>query len=371
MKTGSSFFCFCAAMLFTGFLSGQSYSIYVSDARNFQSSPWQILKFDENGQNGQVFIDDHLAWPQDIFFLEQENKVLISNLNNGRISAFDAGTGAFIGEFATGIGGPTRMSLGPDSLLYVLQWGGNGKVRRYTLSGNYLGEFTQVGVGTSIGLDWDQAGNLYVSSYNGKHIRKFGPDGADLGLFVSSNLAGPTNIWFADNGDLLVIDYNGGAVKRFDALGNYLGVFISSLPQGEGVAFLPDGNLLIGVGGDSSVRKYSASGVLLGNWIAPGTLNLLTPNAVVTRPQPATNLHELYSEIMLVKPSAGARFQWSSPEAGLQKVDLFNSAGMLVRTLTFTDNSYWEASELPAGVYHLSTKLATRRMGKQTIIITH
>lgn len=356
-------------MLCAGQLSGQSYQIYVSDARNFQNPPWQILKFDADGQNGQVFIDTHLAWPQDIFFLEKENKVLISNLNNGRISTFNAGTGAFIGEFATGIGGPTRMSLGPDSLLYVLQWSGNGKVRRYSLTGNYLGEFTQVGVNTSIGLDWDQAGNLYVSSYNGKHIRKFGPDGADLGLFISANLAGPTNIWFADNGDLMVIDYNGGAVKRFDAQGNYLGVFISSLPQGEGVAFLPDSNLLIGVGGESAVRKYTASGVLLGNLIAPGTLNLLTPNAVVLRPQSATPVQEIYEDITLVKPNLGQQFQWQSAASDLKQVFLYNHSGVLMRTLTFTDSTYWDASDLPAGVYHLHAKLTDGRMGKQTIVI--
>ena len=31
--------------------------------------------------------------------------------------------GVYIEDFATGIGGPTRMKIGADSLLYVLQWG--------------------------------------------------------------------------------------------------------------------------------------------------------------------------------------------------------------------------------------------------------
>lgn len=105
------------------------------------------------------------------------------------------------------------MKIGADSLLYVLQWSGNGKVRRYQLDGTYAGEFTSVGVPQSIGLDWDSNGNLYVSSYTGDNVRKFDPNGNDLGLFVTSNLAGPTNIWFDDNGDLLVSDYDGTAVK--------------------------------------------------------------------------------------------------------------------------------------------------------------
>jgi len=34
----------------------QTIEVYVSDAGNFSSPPWQILKFDENGDNGEVFI---------------------------------------------------------------------------------------------------------------------------------------------------------------------------------------------------------------------------------------------------------------------------------------------------------------------------
>ncbi len=59
----------------------QDLEIYVSDAGNFSSPPWKILKFDENGENPEVFIDTVLAWPQDILFLEDQKVVLISNLN--------------------------------------------------------------------------------------------------------------------------------------------------------------------------------------------------------------------------------------------------------------------------------------------------
>ena len=60
----------------------QATEIYVSDAGNFNTPPWQILKYDENGDNPEVFIDDHLGWPQDIVFLEEANTVLISNLTS-------------------------------------------------------------------------------------------------------------------------------------------------------------------------------------------------------------------------------------------------------------------------------------------------
>ena len=31
-------------------------SVYISDAGNFSSPPWKILKFDDDGTNGEVFI---------------------------------------------------------------------------------------------------------------------------------------------------------------------------------------------------------------------------------------------------------------------------------------------------------------------------
>jgi len=143
----------------------QDFEIYVSDAGNFSNPPWQILKFDENGDNPEVFIDVNLAWPQDIVFLEDAGTVLISNLNNGRITRYNVETGEYIDNFATG----------------------NGKVRRYQLDGTFVDEFTSVGVTQSIGLDWDSAGNLYVSLFDGKSVRKFDSNGNDQGLFTPIN----------------------------------------------------------------------------------------------------------------------------------------------------------------------------------------
>ncbi|MFO7524533.1 MAG: T9SS type A sorting domain-containing protein [Ignavibacteriaceae bacterium] len=280
-------------LLFTSNIFSQDLEIYVSDAGNFSSPPWQILKFDENGENPEVFIDDSLAWPQDILFLEDQGVVLISNLNSGKITKHNSSTGAYIEDFATGIGGPTRIKIGADSLLYVLQWGGTGKVLRYELDGTFVDEFTSVGVAQSIGIDWDNDGNLYVSSYTGDIVRKFDTTGNDLGIFVNSNLLGPTNIWFDDKGDLLVSDYNGTAVKRFDSTGNYVNDFLTGLGNSEGVDFLPNGNILIGNGATSSVKMFDSSGNYIEDFIPGGSGNLLRPNAVVIR---ETNVSSVSSD---------------------------------------------------------------------------
>ena len=60
----------------------------------------------------------------------------------------------------------------------------------FLLKGSYhdditeLGEFTKVGVPQSIGLAWDAKGNLYVSSYKEKTIRKYDAEGNDMGIFL-------------------------------------------------------------------------------------------------------------------------------------------------------------------------------------------
>lgn len=258
--------------------------IYVSDAVKFNTGPWNIYRYDENGQSPTIFIDSGLDWPQDILFLEDENQVLISNLNSGRINRHNANTGTLLGSFATGINGPTRIKIGPDNLLYVLQWSGNGRVLRYQLDGTFVDEFTSVRVTQSIGLDWDANNNLYVSSFDGASVRKFDANGNDLGLFVTSNLQGPTNIWFDGDGNLLINDWSGNSVEQFDANGNHIKTLISSgLSQPEGVDFFPNGNFLIGSGGTKEVKLYDSNGSFLQNLVSAGLGGLVQPNAVRIR----------------------------------------------------------------------------------------
>ena len=261
----------------------QGYDIYVSDVPNFGQPPWQILKFDENGENPEVFITENLAWPHDIVFLEDANTVLISNFNSGSINRYNADTGAFIDVFTSDVIAPTRMKIGADNLLYVIQGSGNGRVRRFQLDGALVDDFTNVGLSRGLGMDWDSSGNLYVSAYDGQLVRKFDANGIDQGNFIVTNLTGPTNAWFDDNGEMLVIDYDGGAVRRFSSEGVYLGDFIQGLSQSEGVDFLPNGNILIGNGGTSSVKMFTPEGTYIEDIIPSQSGNLKQPNAVVVR----------------------------------------------------------------------------------------
>jgi sugar lactone lactonase YvrE len=258
----------------------QETSLYVVDVGPNRGPPWQVLKYDENGQNPEVFITAELSRPQDIVFLEDEGTALVSNLQTGRITKYDAATGAYLGDFATGIGQPTRMEIGADNLLYVLQWEGNGRVWRYDLDGNFVDEFTSVGVTNSIGMDWDSEGNLYVASFDAAHVRKFDSDGNDLGLFITSGLQGPTNMWFDGNGNSFVVDWTGRAIRKYTPGGAFNGNFTAGLNEPEGIEFLDNGHVLVGNGGTSSVRQYGSDGTFVKDFIPSGLGGLAKPNAL-------------------------------------------------------------------------------------------
>ncbi|MEP2936838.1 MAG: T9SS type A sorting domain-containing protein [Gilvibacter sp.] len=347
-----------------------AYNIYVSDAGNFSSGPYQILKFDPDGSNPQTFIDTNLAWPQDILFLEDQGIVLISNLSTGEINRHDAQTGAYIDHFSTGIGGPTRMKIGADDLIYVLQWVGNGKVWRYEQDGTFVDEFTSTGVAQSIGIDWDAAGNLYVSSYTGDLVQKYSSSGADMGTFISTDLVGPTNIWFDATGDLFVADYDGGAVKRFDSDGNFIEVYISGLQFPEGVAFNPsDGNMLLGNGGTAAVKLFTSTGTFIEDIVPSGSGDLLTPNAVVLRDNSLGVPHS-NSVVNMVNPTIGQLFVFDfALLEDFDKVAIYNFIGQKISTVYLADSLLWDASGMPDGIYFLTAFKGDKRV-TQKIIVT-
>lgn len=353
------------------FLNAQNLEIYVSDAGGFNNGPWQIMKFDENGDNPEVFIDDSLAWPQDIVFLEDQEIVLISNLSSGQINRHNAETGAYIDMFAAVPGGPTRMAIGNDDLIYVLQWLGTGPVLRYDQDGNFVDEFTDTGILQAIGMAWDDDGRLYVSSYGGDVVQRFNSDGTFEGSFIESNLVGPTNIWFEENGNLLVSDYNAGSIKRFDSEGNYLGVYIPSLTQPEGIAYLPNGDLLVGNGGDGTVKRFDTEGEFIDDFIPAGTTpGLMTPNAVVIRDISTSIDSGLQNDLNFIVPSVGNSFYADVNTAStIESVSVYSPTGQHVVTQPVTDRLIWDASSYSDGVYVVSITLRNGKTATQKVVV--
>ncbi|HMR44759.1 MAG TPA: hypothetical protein PKC40_13035, partial [Saprospiraceae bacterium] len=170
-----------------------------------------------------------LSYPQEVVW-HPDGFLLVTGRGNGAVKKYDGATGAYLGNFTSGytLDNPTKMTVWRDSLLYISQWGvTQNKVVRFDLkTGEFVDEFTSIGVPAGSGHAWDAAGNLYVAQYgngvDGK-VQKFAVDGTFAGTFVSSSiLQGPVNLWFDAVGNLFVGDWTLGEVLQFDgATGAY------------------------------------------------------------------------------------------------------------------------------------------------------
>lgn len=362
-------------ILFANISIAQQTFIYVSDAGGFTSPPWQILKYNLDGSNPQVFIDNSfftgqgVGWPQDILFLEDQNVVLISCLVGNRITKHDATTGAYIEDFASVSGGPTRMKVGPDNLVYVLQWSNSdNKVERYQLDGTFVDEFTSVGVAQSIGMDWDNAGNLYVSSYGGSTVRKFDPSGNDQGIFIDSQLAGPTNIMFEDDGNMLALNWNSGNVQRFDSYGNHIETFTTAVTQPEGIAKHPvNGNYLIGNGGAGQVDQFQPNGTFVESTITSGSGGLVQPNAVIIR-ETMLSVNDQNSNKQFLMPTYGTEFFINNYEFKIvEPLLVYNILGQQVDVIDPTEKS-WNATAISDGVYLIVTSIEGKKYYQKIVV---
>lgn len=338
----------------------QDYYLYVSDAGGFNSPPWQVLRYNIDGSNPQVFIDNDffvgegVGWPQDILFLEDQGVVLISCLVGGRITKHNASTGAYIEDFATVAGGPTRMKIGPDGLLYVLQWSNtDNKVLRFQLDGSFVDEFTDTGITNSIGLDWDLEGNLYVSSYGTNKVTQFDENGVIQGTFIETNLGGPTNIHREDDGNFIVLNWNTGNIQRFDSQGTHLGTFTTEVTQPEGIAIHPsNGNYLIGNGGPARIDAFDADGTFVNTVIEEGAGGLVQPNAVVVR-EATLAVGAYQKEEVMVTPTIGNYFNLHQlAQLEISSLKAYTIMGQQVAIVPL-DGAIWNASFLSEGLYIL------------------
>lgn len=362
-------------VLTTSTYAQPDYYMYVSDAGGFNNPPWQILRYNLDGSNPQVFIDNDffvgegVGWPQDILFLEDQNVVLISNLVGNRITKHDASTGAYIEDFATVDGGPTRMKIGSDNLIYVVQWSSsNNKVLRYEQEGTFLGEFTDEGVPSSVGFDWDSDGNLYVASYGTHKVTKFDTNGISQGLYISTDLSGPTNIQFESDGNLLALNWNGGNIKRFDTNGDLLEIFTIDVSQPEGIAINPvTGNYIIGNGGPAQIDEFQPDGTFVSSLVTSGAGGLVQPNAVVIR-ETTFSIEEHSKKKVMVTPTMGSIFHLNTTETeSILDLNVYNVMGQQVSSISLED-PYWDAQGLNEGLYIIKGKTADSYFHQKIIV---
>jgi len=347
------------------------YYIFVSDAGGFNNPPWQILRYDLNGENPLVFIpsqtfeDQNVGWPQDILLLEDQNVILISCLVGNKITRHNANTGDYIDDFATVAGGPTRMKIGPDDLIYVTQWNlSDNKILRFQQDGTFVDEYTNDGVPRGIGLDWDTNNNLYVTSYNGNLVTQFNDTGISQGNFITTNLNGPTNVMREDDGNFLVLNWSGGSIERFDSSGNFIETFTSEVTQPEGIAINPlYGNYLIGNGGPGRVDEFEPDGTYVGPVFTDGFGGLIQPNAVVVI-DASLGINESIQNDTLLYPTVGTVFNIKfNTQSYHEDLEVLTIQGQRIAIIT-KNQTIWNASNLPEGIYFVRSTKNNRLLQK-------
>ena len=216
-----------------------------------------------------------------------DGHLYVSGRANTTILKYDRSTGEFIGNFTTGyqLDNPTKMTFGSDGNLYVSQWGSqqNKVVRFNSLSGEFVDEFTSIGLNQGCGHAWDSSGNLYVASFGSADVKKFDTSGTYIGVFTETgHLQGAVNLWF-DGGALFVLDWSLGKVLKFNSVdGTFIGEFINGLTNAEGVTFDESGNIYICDWTENRINQYDSSGAFIQIFSSGGGMQ--APNSIVFGP---------------------------------------------------------------------------------------
>lgn len=362
-----------ALMIGDGQLLAQSqlYDLYVS------SSVTNSVKL-YDGETG-AYIKDFvapsaggLANTQEVVF-GPDGHLYVTGFGNNRIKKYDGQSGEFIENFSKNysLSSPAKMTFRyEDGLIYVSQWNGNRKVVRFRIDdGEFVDEFTSVGVPGNCGFAWDPDGNLYVTGWgsNGNDglVQKFDTTGVLMQTFIStSDIAGPVNCWFGENGDLFVQDWTRGNIERFSADGTSLGTYINNLVRTEGYDWDEHGDLYLCDWFQDRINRYDPQGNFLGIFADGGGLD--TPNGLVFGPKympvgiedddalpQAFELSQNYPNPF--NPSTTVRF--AIPEAARVSIELYTVLGHKISTVLDQQMTPgWhsiniDGSDLASGIY--------------------
>ncbi|HPF11352.1 MAG TPA: T9SS type A sorting domain-containing protein [Flavobacteriaceae bacterium] len=341
-----------------------------------------INTYQEDGTFIEEFIAQNsggLSSPQDIV-LHPDGFLLVTGTDNERIKKYDLETGAYLGDWsdtAFSLGRPSKMSIGPDNLLYVTQWGTTAptaKIVRFDLDGNYLGPFTPIAP-TGLGHLWDDNGNFYLAVFgvntNEGDIRKYDTNGTFLEAFIDSSvLENPTYIWWGENNEMFVQDFTQGKVLHYDSDGNFLEDYITGLLNPEGYEFLPNGHLLVCERTGNQILEFDTNGTLVGRWDDGGTL--ASPNFIKALDLSTLKTQDFQQKSAFILPSLGVEFRVDTEALlGFDRLEVYDLVGKKIDSMLLQNQTIWNAQPFPDGMYFIVAKGQNKRERGQKIMVKH
>lgn len=386
MSRSQTFPLLCLLLVILGFLSLKlnAQDIYISNRNGnsvklFDGTTGGFIKdFVASGSGG-------LSAPQEVIFLP-DGSLMVTGRFNTALKRYDGQTGAYLGDFTTGytLDNPTKTTIGPDSLIYVSQWGQvQNKVVRFDLQGQFVDEFTDINVPQGMGHAWDSTGNYYVCRWgqgNAGEVLKFDSAGTSLGVFVPSGIIqGPVNLFFDHEAHLNVLDWTTGELVRFHGqTGAFLDKPATGMTNPEGWVFDTLGLLYLCDWSLNRVYRVDTASGSRTNFITTGSLG--SPNGITFGPEytvigTADDLTAYINVELVPHPSSGIpNFQVAAPSLADIELNIVSLEGKHIGTVysgmlpaaqqTFS----WPHKPLSPGVYLYQLKSAKKQVTGRFIV---
>ena len=257
----------------------EAQTVYVVDNGNST-----VHSFATTGADEGSFISSGLANATDIV-VNQAGNFYVSNEENANNVSEYSPNGTFLKTLDVGAGQTYGLAVNASGDLLVASPYAN-TIQEFSPADVPLGSFAATGLNIPTYLALDAVGNVYVDNQGDGTIQEFSSTGGYLGVFATTTGDYVQQMAFDRSGDLLVANSATGNVAEFSPTGKSMGNFVSGLKGPEGLAFLPNGNLLVST--DANViAEFSPTGASLGNFATTG---LNGPAGLLVVPEPGTCL---------------------------------------------------------------------------------
>jgi hypothetical protein len=121
------------------------------------------------------------------------------------------------------------------------------------------------------GIAWDHNTNVLVTDYSAQKVQRFSINGSYLGVFGDTSCCGSPHYLTYGPGGNVYVTTSGNNVRRYSPTGVDLGNFVAGgsggLSDPEGLTFAPNGDLLVVDRPNNLVRRYNGStGAYIGDF---------------------------------------------------------------------------------------------------------